>query len=182
MKVWSLRHPPVDRKGRCIGQTRMETTESTLESVEAVVADAPFVPERIFSSDLPRCARLAEGLAAHWNIELEISASLREMSFGEWEGRSYDEIDSMDGSRWRAWCADWIHGTPPAGESAEDLARRVSMWLASRRPSSTDLLVTHAGVIRVLRVLSGESWDDAMVAQCPFLGWSEHPDIRPLTD
>ena len=182
MNIWSLRHPPVNRKGRCVGQTRIDTTESTAESVQTVVASAPFIPERLFSSDLPRCARLAEGLAAHWKLDLEVSSSLREMNFGEWEGQSYDDIDTMDGPRWRAWCADWRHGTPPGGESVDDLMKRVSRWLLAHSPSEADLIVTHAGVIRVLRVLSGENWDDAIAAQCPFLGWHEHRGVEPLTD
>ena len=174
MKLWSLRHPAVDRRGRCIGQTTLETMHPIAESVEVVVAYAPFVPVRLFSSDLPRCAQLAVELAAHWNIEFEITPALREMHFGEWENREYDEIDATDGLRWRAWCEDWRHLTPPGGESIDDLVNRVLSWLTSRRPSSADLLVTHAGVVRTLRVLGGESWDAAMAAQCPFLGWSEH--------
>ena len=174
MKVWTIRHPPVDRKGRCVGQTQIEPLESTAESVAKVVANAPFVPARIFSSDLPRCARLAEGLAAHWHIPLELAPSLREMHFGEWEGRSYDEIDTRDHERWRAWCADWRYGVPPGGESVDDLMGRISRWVASASPTPSDLLVTHAGVIRVVQVLSGESWDGAIAAQCPFLGWQEH--------
>jgi len=179
MKVWTIRHPPVDRKGRCVGQTQIEPLESTAESVAKVVASAPFVPERIFSSDLPRCSRLAEGISSHWNIPLELTPSLREMNFGEWEGRSYDEIDATDNERWRAWCADWRHGFPPGGESVDDLVQRISRWLESASPAHTDLLVTHAGVIRVFKVLSGVLWDDAIVAQCPFLGWQEHELIFP---
>jgi len=182
MNVWSLRHPPVDRQGRCIGQTPIEPTEPIAISAQSVVAKAPFVPGRLFSSDLPRCARLAEALAAHWNIQLELTPSLREMNFGDWEGRSYDDIDAMDGSRWRAWCDDWRHGTPPGGESVDDLEKRVSQWLMTHAPSAADLLVTHAGVIRVLRVLSGEPWEDAIAVQCPFLGWQEHTIVRPLMD
>lgn len=29
---------------------------------------------------------------------------LREMNFGEWEGRTCDAIDAEDGPRWRQWC------------------------------------------------------------------------------
>ncbi len=174
MKVWSLRHPAVDRQGRCIGQTTIETINPVAQSVQVVAANAPFVPDRLFSSDLPRCARLAEALAAHWKIELELTPALREMHFGDWENRTYDEIDANDGLRWRAWCNNWRYSTPPGGESVDELVNRVSSWLKSRRPTSSDLMVTHAGVVRVLRVLSGESWDTVIVAQCPFLGWSEH--------
>ena len=179
MRVWSLRHPPVDRQGRCIGQSTIQTTEPLQASVRRVVASAPFEPTRLFCSDLPRCSQLAEGLANHWNIELEVTEDLREMHFGEWEGRSYDEIDATDTLRWRTWCEDWRNAAPPRGESLEQLMSRVSSWLGGRAPSERDLLVTHAGVIRVLRVLSGSTWDEAMSASCPFLGWQVHDCLIP---
>ena len=109
MRVWSLRHPPVDRQGRCIGQSTIQTTEPLQASVRRVVASAPFEPTRLFCSDLPRCSQLAEGLALDWNIELEVTEDLREMNFGEWEGRSYNEIDATDTVRWRrAIPAEWL--------------------------------------------------------------------------
>ena len=127
MKVWSLRHPAVDRQGRCIGQTPIENIDSVARSVQVVVANAPFVPARLLSSDLPRCALLAEALAAHWKIDLEVTSALREMHFGDWEDRTYDEIDANDGLRWRAWCDDWRHSKPPGGESVDELVNRVSV-------------------------------------------------------
>ena len=138
------------------------------------VAGAPFVPTRLYCSDLPRCAQLAERLALRWNIEWEPTTELREMHFGEWEGRHYDEIDAADNLRWRRWCEDWRNEAPPGGESVEQLTNRVSSWLARKAPSERDVLVTHAGVIRVLRVLSGATWGEAMDSSCPFLGWQEH--------
>ena len=170
-----MRHPPVDRLGRCVGQSRLETTVSTAEAVRVVVEGAPFVPVRLYSSDLPRCAILAEGLATAWRIPLELNAGLREMSFGEWEGRSYDEIDAEDGVRWRTWCADWRNQTPPGGESVDAFTQRVEAWLSAATLCSQTAVVTHAGVIRVLQVLNGTAWDDAMATDHPFLGWMRHP-------
>ena len=174
MRVWSLRHAPVDREGRCVGQSIIQTTEPIEDSVRQAVGGAPFVPTRLYCSDLPRCAQLAERLALRWNIELEPTTELREMHFGEWEGRHYDEIDAADNLRWRRWCEDWRNEAPPGGESVEQLTNRVSSWLARKAPSERDVLVTHAGVIRALRVLSGATWDEAMNSPCPFLGWQGH--------
>ena len=174
MTIWTIRHPPVDRQGRCVGQTQIETTISVAEAVEQVVERAPFVPARLYSSDLPRCSRLASGLATRWGLSLDTTPDLREMNFGEWEGRSYDEIDASDGDRWRAWCADWRNQSPPDGESIDDMIHRISTWVRRCSPSQNDLLVTHAGVIRALRVLSGQTWDQAIAASCPYLEWMEH--------
>ena len=174
MILWTLRHPPVDRQGRCVGQTVIETTMHAADAVQQAIDTAPFRPSRLFTSDLPRCATLAAGLADAWSIPLHIDARLREMNFGEWEGQTYDDIDTNDGSRWRAWCADWRNATPPGGESLDVFVGRIRDWLADQVPVPTDAIVTHAGVIRVFRVLSGSSWDDAMASDNPFLGWIDH--------
>lgn len=178
MTVWTVRHPPVDRQGRCIGQSVVAITIPLHEAVQTVVDTAPVNPTRLISSDLPRCARLAEGLSAAWGIPLELITSLREVNFGEWEGRSYDEIDANDGLRWRSWCENWRHQAPPAGESLDDLEARIRTWLEHHPPTQTDVLITHAGVIRTLRVLAGETWDEAMAAECAYLGWQYHDCSR----
>ena len=174
MTVWTLRHPPVDRQGRCIGQTVIETTISDAEAVQRAIDTAPFRPARLFSSNLPRCATLAEGLAKAWSVPVHIDPRLREMNFGQWEGRSYDAINVEDGPRWNEWCVNWKTQAPPGGESLDDLVARISDWLKDHNPTPTDAIVTHAGVIRVFRVLSGSTWDEAMASDNPFLGWLEH--------
>ena len=174
MTVWSLRHPPVDRQGRCIGQTMIETTMPEADAVRFAVDTAPFRPAQLFSSDLPRCAKLADGLAAAWSVPVRTDPRLREMHFGEWEGRTYDAIDADDGPRWRAWCENWRTEAPPGGESLDTFVARVSDWLEEQSPSPGDAIVTHAGVIRVFRFLGGAPWEDVMASDNPFLGWTEH--------
>jgi len=147
---------------------------SGTEAVQQVIETAPFRPTRLFSSDLPRCADLAHGLAEALAVPVHTDPRLREMNFGEWEGRHYDDIESEDGPRWRAWCESWRTTAPPDGESIDAFVARVSGWLDSHTPSTTDAIVTHAGVIRVFRVLSGASWDEAMASANPFLGWTAH--------
>ena len=78
MTIWTIRHPPVDRQGRCVGQTQIETTISVAEAVEQVVERAPFVPARLYSSDLPRCSRLASGLATRWGLSLDTPLPISE--------------------------------------------------------------------------------------------------------
>ena len=174
MTLWTVRHPPVDRGGRCVGQTHLRPTMEISQAVERVSATAPFRPKQIFSSDLPRCADLATGLAAVWEIPLALTPALREVHFGEWEGRHYDDLQREDNSRWTAWCNDWQRRAPPGGESLPDFTARIEHWLDANQPSPETLLVTHAGVIRALQVLSGDEWTTAMATDHPFLGWRRH--------
>lgn len=181
MIVWTLRHPPIDRQGLCIGQTQRACTIPIEDAVAQAMASAPFVPVRIVGSDLPRCARLAEGLADAWGCDLTLNPQLREMSFGEWDGRSYDEIDATDSVRWRNWCDNWFSQAPPGGESTEQFSARIGAWLVDDQPCDRTAVVTHAGVIRVFQVMSGASWDDAMASQHGFLSWTRHA-VMPITE
>ncbi|MEC9389228.1 MAG: histidine phosphatase family protein [Myxococcota bacterium] len=174
MIVWTLRHPPIDRSGRCVGQTAVPLTMDLDEAVRSAVDTAPFVPLRVLSSDQPRCANLAHGIAGAWGVPVALSPRLREMSFGEWEGMAYDDIDRLDGARWRAWCDDWKRASPPSGESLPVFAARIRRWALDEPPDERTVVVTHAGVIRALRVMAGVSWDDAMAESHPYLGWMEH--------
>ena len=144
------------------------------DSMQQALDTAPFVPVRIVSSDLPRCLRLAKDLADSWGCELKLSPQLREMSFGQWDGLSYVEIDETDSVRWRAWCDDWLSQAPPGGESIDQFSSRIASFLTADQPCDRTALVTHAGVIRVLQVMAGKSWDVAMATQYPFLTWNHH--------
>ena len=157
-----------------MGQSVIPVMIPIESAVERVLASAPIIPKRLFSSDLPRCLNLALGLAEAWGIELSVTSALREINFGSWEGRLYDDLDREDGRRWRAWCDDWKHRAPPGGETLLALTSRIDAWLQRAQPGRNTLLVTHAGVIRALEVLGGKSWDDAMATEHPFLEWHHH--------
>ena len=157
-----------------MGQSVLPLTVSIDEAVAEVLASAPCVPKRLYSSDLPRCSDLAHGLADAWGIELKLTAELREMNFGSWEGRHYDDLEREDGARWRAWCDDWKHVAPPGGECLRTFTSRVEGWLKREQPDAHTLLVTHAGVIRALEVMAGKTWDEAMATQHEYLGWRAH--------
>ncbi len=174
MNIWTLRHPPIDRQGLCIGQTHCPCTMPPEDSMLQASGNAPFVPVQIISSDLLRCSRLAEDLADFWKCTVKLSPQLREMNFGDWDGLSYDEIDETDHVRWRAWCSNWLTEAPPGGESIDQFSARIARFLTAERPCEHTVLVTHAGVIRVLQVMAGESWDVAMSTNYPFLSWNYH--------
>lgn len=75
---------------------------------------------------------------------------LCELDFGAWEGRAWNDLprDVLD-----AWCMDYVHGGPPAGELFAQLAARALSFAAdivARHRGRCVLAVTHAGVIRAL--------------------------------
>lgn len=110
--------------------------------------------QRVLSSPLNRCADFAADLAARFDLPLELDPRWRELGFGDWEGRTVDELlaRSPDALR-RFWDRPRDH-PPPGGEPLGNFERRVdSAWADLNRQLGAGeraLLVTHGGVIRLL--------------------------------
>ncbi len=93
---------------------------------------------------------------------------LIELSFGDWEGRTLEEIALTDRPSVRRRKGDkW--GFLPPGEGAESyemLARRVGGWLATARQPT--VCVCHGGIIRCLfHLVAGLSGAEAAAADVP---------------
>ena len=76
---------------------------------------------------------------------------LKEIHFGDWEGRSFDDI----GSAIDDWAADPLGFRAPGGESPREMATRVLQWLEVEirdRPQLTDhlVVVAHGGPLRAI--------------------------------
>ena len=101
---------------------------------------APLRFERIVASPLVRARQTAEIVAVGLQhpVRLTTDARLAEMDYGEWEGKTYAEIDATDAARRRAWEADPATIRCPGGESADDVAARATGFLS-------DLLAEHGG-------------------------------------
>lgn len=73
---------------------------------------------------------------------------LREMSFGAWEGRSWDDLKRAEPSTIAARRRDTWAFVPPDGESYAMLLDRLAPWLPALVADSA--VVAHGGVARVL--------------------------------
>ena len=164
LKIHLIRHPkPAVASGVCYGQTDLDLFDDANSAAERL---RPHLPQRfdLISSPLRRCRQLAEALTADMPNDMPTDVRLKEMHFGDWENRRWDDIPRADLDAWAAAPFDY---TPPGGESAAAMAARVIAFanqLASPpRPSNADLiLVSHQGPLRVLIThwldLPRESW------------------------
>lgn len=106
----------------------------------------------IISSPLRRCADFARRLAEQLELTLELEPGLREMSFGEWEGRTVAEIMAADPLALERFWRDPINHPPRGGEPlAACAARVIAAWngLLERHAGRHLLLLGHGGVIRL---------------------------------
>lgn len=105
----------------------------------------------VWSSDLRRAeetARIATGRAPR------VDRRLRELDFGAFAGRTYEENVERFGTGFTGWIAAAGRSAPPGGETAASLLSRAGAWLEEVRATTAAdgavLAVTHGGVIRVL--------------------------------
>lgn len=104
----------------------------------------------IATSPLQRCRLFAQSLSDSCSTQLDTLHEMREMDFGDWEGKGSQEVD---GELLKQFWATPIGFCPPGGESFDDFSLRVihgwNGWLSSA-DGEHRLLVAHGGVIRVL--------------------------------
>ena len=100
--------------------------------------EAALPPEAlVVSSDLIRAVDTASAIQGN-RQRLPHMTTLREIHFGDWELRSWKEIDAEDPTRIRAYWETPGDITPPGGESWNQVCARVNDAIDS-------LLTAHAG-------------------------------------
>ena len=146
MALTLLRHTtPAIASGICYGMTDLDVAETFAAEARDVVAALP-QPDRIVTSPLTRCRKLAEHIAQHHGLPVATDERLREMDFGTWEGLPWSDIPRAEIDQ---WAADFLHARPHGGESVAMLTARVHAALAEwKTRASHGLIVTHAGVIK----------------------------------
>lgn len=155
---WYLvRHAPV--AGAREGIYRSLDGEADLSNVESIQFAAALLPAEglWWSSPMRRTRETARSLRETMRLEgatMEIDERLREQSFGEWHGLTFEElwsrIETLPPHNWSYLAPSTV---PPGGESYRELWDRVTGFVAERsrdeRPEPR-VLVTHAGVIRAV--------------------------------
>jgi len=110
--------------------------------------------DAIYSSDLQRALATAQALALHTGARLVTHVGLRERAFGDFEGRSFAQIEQEmpeQAQLWRTRVPDWI--PPGGGESLLAMQQRVMATvnaLAQQHPGQQIAVVAHGGVLDVL--------------------------------
>ncbi|MDR5887302.1 histidine phosphatase family protein [Vreelandella janggokensis] len=128
--------------------------EEGLIALRDAMVDERF--DAIYSSDLNRCQQTLEWIqTAKEGVSVALEPRLRELDFGDYEGKVYDELKDLP--HYRAWIDSVGELQIPGGESAAQLRTRLEAWLhdvavnARQDGQRKILAVTHGGVIRELR-------------------------------
>jgi alpha-ribazole phosphatase len=148
-----VRHarPEAAYVGRLIG-----ATDPPLDAAGAGQARAladrirRLAPGRCYCSPLARCRQTAAAIAGP--LPVEIDAELREIDFGRWENRRFDDLKVEEPELVDRWAAFEFDFAFPGGESLRNFLARVRQAAdrLARDPADTVLAVTHGGAIRAI--------------------------------
>jgi broad specificity phosphatase PhoE len=155
-----VRHAHTELAGRFCGQIDPPLSEQgrqQLPELAKVLAKYPLT--HIFSSDLLRSQETASFIAAESGLTVEVLPSLREVSFGEWEGLNWEAVSNKDAAYAERWIERYPRLPAPGGEEFDGFRERVRGAMAEvalRISGGCAAVVTHGGVIRtfILDVLN----------------------------
>ena len=149
-QLWLIRHPQVQiQAGICYGQLDVPSDFSCNAIQAQLLATTLPLGLTIYYSPLQRCHHLAIALVALRNdLHIKLDPNLREMDFGEWEGKPWDEIPQNEIA---AWTDNFLHYPAGGGESVSAFMTRVNR--SYQKFSHTCAWITHAGVIRASHLL-----------------------------
>ncbi|MBV1705051.1 MAG: histidine phosphatase family protein [Hyphomicrobiales bacterium] len=89
---------------------------------------------------------------------------LKEISFGDWEGMMWSEVDRIDPTAEARRARDKWGFVPPGGESYAQLVERIKPFFEAL--SGDALVVSHGGVARALmNLIGGLPGDEAAIAE-----------------
>ncbi len=126
---------------------------------EGANAEAIHVWRHPRASHLRRCADVGRWLR-RWGWIHRIDASIAEIHFGDWEGRSWDDIGQ---SKLDEWVADFAAYAPGGGESLLAMLERAASW----HTTEPVVVIGHAGWMLARRWLEEGRDPPASAAQWP---------------
>ena len=147
-----VRHGQTDENvsGRISGQGPVPLNTRGQEQARlAAEALAPLGITHIFSSPLVRARQTAAFLAERLQKFIEEIPDLREVGYGDWEGKTFNEMRTHPVAH--QVFHDPINATFPNGESLLEVQQRgirVIEWVRNTYPQGIVTMVSHGDVIR----------------------------------
>ncbi|MCP3740889.1 histidine phosphatase family protein [Rossellomorea sp. BNER] len=131
--------------------------------------------QQYFCSDLSRCTSSLNLL--HPKVTPVIMKDFREMNFGDWEGKTYEELKNE--ISYQDWISSPFTVKPPNGESYLQFTNRVKKgWkkiitMTVKQGGSKIMLMSHGGVLRYLISRYSPTKKDFWDIQVPHCGGFE---------
>jgi broad specificity phosphatase PhoE len=167
-RFYIVRHGLTEKPGVLLGQ--FDAGLSADGSLQARVIAGEFASEgieRIVSSGLSRARETATWIARRLGLEVNIDERLNEITYGRWDGMTWEQIEQTDPEIASQKLENWWSAIPRGGESGPEFVGRVEQAWNSLigHPATAAVVVAHEAVNAVLVELarrgpgsSNEAW------------------------
>ena len=156
LKLYLLRHGETvySRTGGYCGDLDPDLTpEGQQMAVAFANAHSAIAWEAAFVSPMKRTIATATPLCDAVGIGMQLRTGLRELRYGEWEGKTNEFVKENYADDYVRWLTEPAWNPPTGGETAVQLASRASLAIAEiqeQYPSGNVLVVSHKATIRVI--------------------------------
>jgi probable phosphoglycerate mutase len=107
----------------------------------------------ILSSPLRRAVATAKPLCEATGIPMQLKEGLKEISFGQWEGKNPEDVSREFHDDYIRWLTDPGWNAPTGGQKGVEIARNSSLVLEeieNTYPAGNVLVVSHKATIRIM--------------------------------
>jgi len=139
--------------GRMPGVVLSERGRAEAEGAARRLSDAGIAA--IYASPMERTRETAEIVGRRLSLPVSILDDLAELDFGEWTGKTFDEV--RKDPRWPAWASHRSLSCIPGGETMRAVQRRAVealMEMRAAHPDEAVVVVSHGDVIRAALVFA----------------------------
>jgi broad specificity phosphatase PhoE len=156
LMIHFLRHGETDESqtGTYCGSVDPDLTPTGYEMASAFALAYQSVPwAAIYSSPMRRAVATAAPLCESIGMSMQLRDGLREIAYGEWEGKTPEETNREFHDDYVRWLADPGWNAPTHGETGVQIARRSGMVLGEIENSGANgnvLVVSHKATIRIM--------------------------------
>jgi probable phosphoglycerate mutase len=156
-RILLLRHGDTTAGNKLTGRLKgFHLSEKGINQVYRIAAklkelSGTFAIKKLISSPLERTLETAEIIGRHLNLIPEINQNLIEVDFGDWTGKTFEELEKEE--QWHLFHSYRSLTKIPNGESFMDLQNRIIKEiekLCLKFPEGNIVVVTHAEPIRSL--------------------------------
>jgi probable phosphoglycerate mutase len=156
LKVYFLRHGETtsSQTGTYCGALDINLTPEGHQMAKDFARAYQSLPwTAVYTSPLWRAIDTAKPLCEAIKMDMQLRDGLKEITYGQWEGKTPEEVNHEFHDEYVRWLADPGWNSPTGGEKGVDIARRSSLVLEEiEQTHSTGnvLVVSHKATIRIM--------------------------------
>jgi probable phosphoglycerate mutase len=157
LRIYFVRHGETtySQTGGFCGAIDPELTPAGSQMAEQFAATYAKLPwEAVYVSPMKRTIATAKPLCDAVGIEMQLRDGLREIKYGDWEGKTVEEVKKDYEEDYINWLTEPAWNAPTnGGETSVEIASRSSLVIAEieeKYKSGNVLVVSHKATIRII--------------------------------